>query len=120
VATSITTPFTPQQLADLIALELSGDISSSQAKQIFAEICASSDSPTEIMQRLGIEQISDESALAEIIEKIIAANPQAVADYQAGQAKALGFFVGQVMKETKGQANPQVVNKLIKTTLESA
>lgn len=117
VASTITTPFTPQQLADLIALELSGDISSSQAKQIFAEICTSSDSPAEIMQRLGIEQISDEGALAAIIEKIVEANPQAVADFKAGQAKALGFFVGQVMKETQGQANPQLVNKLVREKL---
>lgn len=117
-ATTIIAPFTPQQLAELIALELASDISSSQAKQIFAEISKSSDSPTEIMQRLGIKMISDEGALAEIIEKIIDANPQAVSDYRAGQAKALGFFVGQVMKETKGQANPQVVNKLVITTLE--
>ena len=116
-ATTIIAPFTPQQLAELIALELAGDISSSQAKQIFAEICKSSDSPAEIMQRLGIEQISDEGALAEIIEKIIDANPQAVADYKAGQAKALGFFVGQAMKATKGQANPQIVNKLIQAKL---
>lgn len=119
-ASTINTPFASEQLARLIELELAGDISSSQAKQIFAEICKTDDAPDEIMQRMGIEQISDEGALVEIVEAIIKANPQAVADYQAGQAKALGFFVGQAMKETKGQANPQVVNKIVRATLESA
>lgn len=116
---TVAVPFTPEQLASLIKLELVGDISSSQAKQIFAELCISLDSPVEVMQRLGIEQISDKGALMEIIKGIINSNAQAVSDYQAGQAKALGFLVGQVMQVTKGQANPQIVNKLIKATLES-
>jgi aspartyl-tRNA(Asn)/glutamyl-tRNA(Gln) amidotransferase subunit B len=110
-------PFSPQQIADLISLEQAGELSSSQAKQVFAELCRSDESCAQIMQRIGIEQISDEGALTEIVNRIVNANPQAVADYRAGQAKALGFFVGQVMKETKGQANPQMVNDLIKKAL---
>lgn len=110
-------PFSPQQIAELISLERAGELSSSQAKQVFAELCRSDESCAQIMQRIGIEQISDEEALTEIVDRIVTINPQAVADYKAGQAKALGFFVGQVMKETKGQANPQMVNELIKKAL---
>jgi aspartyl-tRNA(Asn)/glutamyl-tRNA(Gln) amidotransferase subunit B len=120
VVSTVSVPFSPQQIADLISLEQAGELSSSQAKQVFAEVCRSDESCAQIMQRIGIEQISDEGALKEIVNRIVNANPQAVADYRAGQAKALGFFVGQVMKETKGQANPQIVNEILKATLLAA
>lgn len=114
------TPFTSESLVELVQLELAGDISSKQAKQIFAELCAGAkDAPREIMQRLGIEQISNEDELATIIEQLIQDNPKAVEDYRSGNAKALGFFVGQIMQRTKGQANPQIVNRLLKATLDA-
>ena len=62
-------------------------------------------------------QISDEKALTEIIERVMAANPQSVADYQSGKKKAFGFLMGQIMKETRGQANPQIVTQLLQRKL---
>jgi aspartyl-tRNA(Asn)/glutamyl-tRNA(Gln) amidotransferase subunit B len=73
----------------------------------------------EIVKEKGLVQISDEGALVTIIEQVVAANPQSVLDFQAGKERAIGFLVGQVMKETKGQANPGVVNKLLKEKLLS-
>ncbi len=114
-----TVPFTSASLVELVELELAGEISSKQAKQIFTELCAGAqDAPRAIMQRLGIEQISNEDELATMIEQLIHDNPKAVEDYRSGNAKALGFFVGQIMQRTKGQANPQIVNRLLKTTLD--
>ena len=68
--------------------------------------------PEEIIKEKGWIQISDESAIKEIVLKILEANPQSIADYKAGKDRALGFLVGQAMKETKGQANPQMLNKM--------
>lgn len=69
--------------------------------------------PVDIVKEEGLQQISDTSSLEPMIQEIIDNNPKSVADYKAGKKKALGFFVGQVMKATKGQANPGVVNKMI-------
>ena len=74
--------------------------------------------PEEIIKEKGWIQISDEGAIKEVVEKIIAANPQSVADYKAGKDKAIGFLVGQAMKETKGKANPQMLNKMFKEELK--
>ena len=68
--------------------------------------------PEEIIKEKGWIQISDEGAIKEVVDKIIANNPQSVADYKAGKDRALGFLVGQAMKETKGKANPQMLNKM--------
>ena len=68
--------------------------------------------PSKIIEEKGWVQISDEGAIKEIVAKILETNPQSVADYKAGKDKALGFLVGQAMKETKGKANPQLLNKL--------
>lgn len=76
--------------------------------------------PVEIVKEEGLQQISDTGSLEPMIQEIIDNNPKSVADYKAGKKKALGFFVGQVMKATKGQANPGVVNKMIVDLLDKA
>lgn len=111
-------PFTAKALAELVTLELTQEISSRQAKQIFLEMCATGGMPQAIIERLGLKQISDADELTILIQKLIVDNPKAADDYRAGNQKALGFFVGQVMQATKGQANPQVVNQLLRKNLQ--
>ena len=89
------------------------------AKDIFTDVIAG-ESPSSIIKRSGATQISDVDTIVDIIKAAMAQNPQGVADYKAGNAKALGYFVGQVMKETQGQANPQVVNQELRALLDSA
>lgn len=105
------------QLGDLISRIESQEISGKIAKTVFDEMFSSGKNPSEIIQEKGFVQISDTGAIEAAIDKVIAANPKQVADYKAGKDKLLGFFVGQVMKETKGQANPGIVNELVKKKL---
>ncbi|MCL6518145.1 Asp-tRNA(Asn)/Glu-tRNA(Gln) amidotransferase subunit GatB [Alicyclobacillus sp.] len=106
-------PVTPAQLAGLIAEVAKGTISIKQARDVFKIMCETGkDAPTVIREH-GFEQISDEGALAAIIDEVIANNPKSVQDYLNGKEKALGALVGQTMKATKGKANPAVVNKMI-------
>jgi aspartyl-tRNA(Asn)/glutamyl-tRNA(Gln) amidotransferase subunit B len=107
-----TSKLTGENLAELIILIDNGKISSKIAKDIFTEIIAGN-KPSDIITSKGLSQLSDESELTRIVQKVIDDNPQAVADYKAGAKKALGFFVGQVMKATQGQANPSKVNELV-------
>lgn len=107
-------PITPLQLAELLELIDKGTISGKIAKTVIEEMYASGKDPSEIIKEKGLAQISDEGALAAIIDGIISANPQSVEDFRAGKERAIGFLVGQVMKATKGQANPGLVNKLLK------
>lgn len=99
-------------LAELIKQVDKGSISNKTAKDILPEIIMGA-SPGDIIKNKGIAQISDDAELEVIIKKIIEENPQAVADYRSGNEKALGFFVGQVMAATKGQANPGKTNQLV-------
>lgn len=108
---------TPEKLAALLKLVAEGTVSGKMAKTVFEEMFTSGKDPESIVKEKGMVQISDEKSLGAVIDKVIAANPQSVADYQAGKDKAIGFLVGQVMKETKGQANPGLVNKLLKEKL---
>ena len=105
-------PFTAEQLAKMITLIDKGTISSAIAKKVLEELFEEPKDPEEIIKEKGWIQISDEGAIKEVVLKIIAANPQSVADYKAGKDKAVGFLVGQAMKETKGKANPQMLNKM--------
>ncbi len=112
-------PVTPQHLADLINSIEFGEISHNIAKeQIFPEIYKSGQSVQEIIQAKGLKQVSDLSSLEEIAKKVLAAYPHVVADYKAGKEKVIGFLVGQVMKKSAGQANPQIVNQIIKKLLQ--
>lgn len=104
---------TGQGLGEMIGLLEEGTISSKIAKTVFKEMLETGKAPRAIVEKKGLVQISDEDAIKSIIEQVITHNPQSVKDYHAGKQKAIGFLVGQVMKETKGKANPYVVNRLL-------
>ena len=105
-------PFTAEQLASLVKLIENGTISSAIGKKVVEELFENPKDPEEIIKEKGWIQISDEGAIKEVVEKIIAANPQSVADYKAGKDRALKFLLGQAMKETKGKANPKMLNEM--------
>ena len=107
-------PFNCNQLGNLILLIDKGTISTSIAKKVLEELFENPREPEEIIKEKGWIQISDEGAIKEVVLKVLAANPQSVADYKAGKEKALGFLVGQAMKETKGKANPKMLNEMFK------
>jgi aspartyl-tRNA(Asn)/glutamyl-tRNA(Gln) amidotransferase subunit B len=109
---------TGQGLGEMIGLIEKGTISNKIAKTVFKEMIETGKKPQQIVEEQGLVQISDEGAIAAIVDTIVTANPQSVADFKAGKEKAVGFLVGQVMKETKGKANPGVVNKLIMERLQ--
>ena len=105
-------PFDSNQLGKLVILIDKGTISSSIAKKVLVEMFEHPRDPEDIIDEKGWVQISDERAIKEVVLKVLEANPQSVADYKGGKDKALGFLVGQAMKETKGKANPQMLNKM--------
>ncbi|MDH4226044.1 MAG: Asp-tRNA(Asn)/Glu-tRNA(Gln) amidotransferase subunit GatB, partial [Deltaproteobacteria bacterium] len=109
--------FTPVQLAALIQLVTDGTISSKQSKEVFDAMTQTGGEPASIVKEKGLAQLSDVGALETVVAKIVAANPDQAAQFRAGKDKVFGFFVGQVMKETKGQANPAIVNDLLKKHL---
>jgi len=111
-------PFTPEQLAKLIKLIEDGTISNTAGKKVVEELFENPRDPEIIVKEKGLVQISDEGALLKIVTEIIENNPQSVADYKAGKDKAIGFLVGQTMRATKGQGNPQLLNKLVKEELD--
>lgn len=110
-------PVTSRQMAALLMLMDNGTISGKIGKSVLEEMFATGKGPEEIIKEKGLAQISDEGALLKVIDEILAANPQSVEDYRAGKERAIGFLVGQIMKATKGQANPGLVNKLLKDRL---
>jgi aspartyl-tRNA(Asn)/glutamyl-tRNA(Gln) amidotransferase subunit B len=103
----------PQSLADLVALVEDGTISGKIAKKVLTAMFESGDEPRAIVEREGLMQISDTGAIEALVEQAIADNPKQAEQYRGGKDKMLGFFVGQVMKASKGQANPQMVNELL-------
>ncbi len=104
---------TPPALARLLALVEEGTISGKIAKNVFMDMIASGKDPDIIVKEKGLVQISDTGSLEALAREILAANPKEVADFKAGKTKVMGFFVGEMMKKTKGQANPKVVNQLL-------
>ncbi|WP_040949961.1 Asp-tRNA(Asn)/Glu-tRNA(Gln) amidotransferase subunit GatB [Gorillibacterium massiliense] len=106
-------PLTGKSMGEMIGLLEKGTISSKIAKTVFKAMLETGKGPQTIVEEQGLVQISDEGAIRAIVEQVVAANPQSVADYRAGKEKAIGFLVGQVMKESKGKANPGLANKLI-------
>ncbi|WP_312096052.1 Asp-tRNA(Asn)/Glu-tRNA(Gln) amidotransferase subunit GatB [Niallia sp.] len=104
---------TPENLAGMIKLIGNGTISSKIAKQVFKELIENGGDAEAIVKEKGLVQISDEGALLKIIGEVLDNNPQSIEDFKNGKQKAIGFLVGQLMKATKGQANPQMVNKLL-------
>ena len=107
-------PVSPTANADIIAMVGEGLISGKIAKGVFQRMAATGDDPGTIVEREGLLQVTDESAIAAIVDRVVAANPEKVSEYRAGKEKLFGFFVGQVMKESQGKANPQAVNKLLR------
>ena len=110
-------PVSPENLVKLVKLVDGGTISSKMAKSVFAEMFASGDDPETIVKKNGLVQISDEGAIALVVDKVLAENAKAVQDFKSGNERAIGSLVGQVMKATGGKANPAVVNKLLKEKL---
>jgi aspartyl-tRNA(Asn)/glutamyl-tRNA(Gln) amidotransferase subunit B len=111
---SLVPPGHIRELADLIA---GGELSGKLAKEIFPKMWASRLAPGAIMERDGLKQITDTNALEIIIGEVIAGNPKQVEQYRSGKQGVMGFLVGQVMKASRGQANPQAVNELLKAKL---
>ena len=112
------TKLTPENLAELIAMIEKGTISNNIGKQIIIEMMKDGTKASVIVEKKGLSQITDVSAIKEIVQKIVEANPQQVEAYKNGKTNLLGFFVGQVMKETKGRANPKTVNELLNEFLK--
>ena len=111
-------PLRPEQLSNLLSLVQNGSISITMAKEIFPVIFETGVSPQTYVEEKGLLQISDESALSDAIEKVIAQHPREVEAYRGGKDKLMGFFVGQAMKETKGKANPKLLNELLMARLK--
>ncbi|MNJ40945.1 Aspartyl/glutamyl-tRNA(Asn/Gln) amidotransferase subunit B [compost metagenome] len=109
---------TGQGLGEMIGLIEKGTISSKIAKTVFKQMLESGKLPQQIVEEQGLVQISDEGAILAIVNEVIADNPASVEDYKAGKEKAIGFLVGQVMKRSKGKANPGLVNKLLVDVLK--
>jgi aspartyl-tRNA(Asn)/glutamyl-tRNA(Gln) amidotransferase subunit B len=108
----------PTELVDLVGRVTAGDLSGTNAKEVFAAHAADGSTIASIVESRGFRQISDSAALGVIVEEVVAANPKAVADFRAGKP-VLGFFVGQVMKATRGQANAALVQEAVRTRLEA-
>ncbi|WP_422444418.1 Asp-tRNA(Asn)/Glu-tRNA(Gln) amidotransferase subunit GatB [Thermoanaerobacterium sp. DL9XJH110] len=108
----------PEQLAGMLSMIDKGTISGKIAKEVFREMFETGKNPEAIVKEKGLVQISDQSELEKIARKVIDENPKSVQDYKNGKEKALGFLVGQIMKETRGKANPQMVNNILKRMLE--
>lgn len=106
-------PVTPGFLSELVGLVEDGTISGKIAKDVFAECYRTRESPRAIVERSGLQQISDEALLGPIIDRVVAANPKQVGAFQSGKDGLFGFFVGAVMKETNGRANPVVATELL-------
>jgi aspartyl-tRNA(Asn)/glutamyl-tRNA(Gln) amidotransferase subunit B len=114
-----TSPISPTALAELIGLVADGTLSNKLAKEVFERMLTSGKSAREAVQELGGGQISDVGQIEAVAAEVIAANPKQVAEYRAGKTPLLAFFVGQVMKATKGKANPQLVNEVLKRLLST-
>ncbi len=110
---SVAFPVTPASLAKLIQLVDDDVINGKIAKQVFADAIESGDDPEAIVERKGLKQITDTSAIEDVIRGLMTDNPDNVAEYRAGKVQIVGWFVGQVMRATRGQANPKLVNELL-------
>ena len=107
-------PVSPDALVSLLKLIDEGVISSNTAKTVFEEMYQTGKEPITIVDEKNLKQITDDNAIEKMVEGVLQANPSQVDEYKAGKEKVLGFLVGQVMKASKGKANPETVNKLLK------
>ena len=111
-------PIPPEHLAEMVRMIDQGKISGKIAKTLFEELLDSGESPEKIVREKGLEQVSDLSSIEMAIDQVLAAHTQQVSDYRSGKEKVLGFLVGQIMKSTKGKANPQIANEILKKKLQ--
>ena len=111
-------PITPANLGEMVNLINKGVLSSKLAKKVFVEMLKTGKTPQALVKELGLEQISDEGAIVKVVEETLAENPQSIIDYKAGKDRALGFLVGQIMKKSRGKANPEMVNNLLKERMQ--
>ncbi|HZP95357.1 MAG TPA: Asp-tRNA(Asn)/Glu-tRNA(Gln) amidotransferase subunit GatB [Candidatus Limnocylindria bacterium] len=107
------TKLRPRHIGSLVRLVKSGELSTTAAKDVFAEVWRSGEEPAAVVKTKGLAQVSDEAAIAAAVDAVLAENPKAVADYKAGNERALGALVGAVMKRMGGKANPAVINKVL-------
>lgn len=112
-----TLPFTAKMLSDMIKRIIDGTISNTAAKQVLSTMFDTSEQPDAIIEKLGLKQVNDEGEILKIIDEVLKANPSSVEDFKNGKDRVVGFLVGQVMRASKGKANPQTVNNLIKDAL---
>ena len=113
-------PVAPEALAELLGVVERGEITAASGKKVFSEMFDTGKKPAEVIKAGGLAQISDSSAIETIARAIVAKSPDNVAKYKTGNEGVFKFFVGQVMRETKGQANPQIVNEILKRVLAEA
>lgn len=111
-------PISAAHLAELVELIEKGAISGKIAKSVFKDMQQDGGKPSDIVEAKGLKQISDEGAIVSIVEEVLAKNPQSVEDFRNGKDRAIGFLVGQVMKASRGQANPELVNKILREKLQ--
>jgi len=110
-------PVAPERLGELVALIRAGEISGKIAKEVFTKMLSSGEAPAAIIEREGLKQISDSGALEQMIDAVLAQNAKQVEQYKSGKTTVLGFLVGQVMKASRGQANPGAVNEMLRKRL---
>ena len=110
---------TPEHIMDIVQLITAGDINGKQAKEVFEKCFATGEMPSAIVQRDELSQISDNSVIHELVVKVLTENPDAVQKFKDGKINLKGFLIGQVMKESKGRANPELVNEIISEKLKS-
>ena len=108
----------PQNLAKLVSLIDAGEVSNAQAKKLVDDLMAGKD-PQKSAEEKGLRQVSDTGAIKKMVTEVLDANPQAIEDFKNGKDRAVGFLVGQVMKKSRGQANPGMVNKMVRDALKS-
>ena len=107
------TALSPARALGLVRLGAADAISSKQGKEVFAAILDENKDPEAVVKERGMEQVSDTGAIEAVIDAVLAANPDKVAQYQGGKTGLIGFFVGQCMKEMRGQGNPKLINELL-------
>lgn len=113
-------PFPAEYLGQLIKLSVESKITASSAKKVFAMLFEGTESPEELIEKHGLQVVNDEGAIDEVIAKILAANPKSVEDFRAGKEKAVGFLMGQCMRELKGKADPNALKSKLQAALEKA
>jgi glutaminyl-tRNA synthetase len=106
-------PFSGRELGELVALVENGTLSSAGGREVLAVMAEEGGRPAALVERLGLQQVSDPAAIAPAVERVISTNAAKAEEYRAGKTGLLGFFIGQVMRETGGTANPELVRELV-------